>query len=124
MKKLETQDIKETFNLYASNEMIGKKIYMKRTDKESDMYYIYSISDIINTSFPIKYELKNCFMLLVPKNQDRKVHVYEKYKDIELKYIDVLYELDYNEWLETFRVFVKYDGDYVRNLPSKIIQDN
>lgn len=124
MKKLEEQNIKDTINLYKSNDMIGKKIYMKRSDKESNMYYIFSINNIINSTLPIKYELKNCFMLFVPHDQNRKVHVYENYKEIELKYNDLLYELDVNEWLETFRTFVKYDSDYVQNLPSKIIQDN
>jgi len=116
MKKLDN-------DIYGDQNINGKYIYLKRSDTENDMYYIFKIISIINAKYPFKYEIQNCYMMLVPKDAERKAYVYDKYKEIELKYTDEMYEMTYDEWLNTFRVFVKNEGEYVKNLPYKLIQD-
>lgn len=116
MKKLDN-------DIYGDQNINGKYIYLKRSDAENDMYYIFKIISIINAEYPVKYGIHGCYMMLVPQNNERKAYVYDRYNELELKYTDELYELTYDEWLNTFRTFVKYEGEYVKNLPTKLIQD-
>lgn len=123
MEKLILDNIKNITDIYSSDDIKNAYLYMSRSDKENDMYYIFKVEDILTKTFPIKYKLKHMYMMLVPKNPERKAYVYDKYNEYEIKYSDVLYKMSYDEWLNTFRIFVKYDGEPVKSLPVKLIQD-
>ena len=109
-------------NEYAKSFMIGKYIYMKRSNKEMDIYYIFNIKNIIEEN-PVMYETDKCFYFCIPFNRQCKGFCYDSKTNIELTNKDVLYELSYDEWLNTFRSFVENDGKLVSDLPAKIIKD-
>lgn len=116
MKKL-------NYDIYGNQGIKNKYIYVKRSDSENDMYYIFKVISVLHNEYPVKYSISNCYMMLVPKDVNRKAYVYDRYDEFEIKYTDELYEMSYEEWLNTFRVFVKNEGEYVKNLPYKLIQD-
>ena len=123
MTKFE-QDLKNMKYL-ANADMIGRYIYMKRYLKKENItvFYIYKIDSII-TEYPTRYKTQNCYRFVVPDNTNMKVFVYDDVNEIQLSYTDdTLYEMTHDEWLDTFRTFVQYDGCQVNELPSKIIQD-
>jgi len=109
-------------NVYSGEGMVNKYIYLKRENNQYTMYYIFKIDEILSTS-PTIYNTPKCFMLSVPKMRGLKAFVYENVNSIELRQQDELYEMTSSEWLNTFRVFVANEGQYVENLPAKIIQD-
>ena len=109
-------------NEYAKSFMIGKYIYMKRSNKEMDIYYIFNIKNIIEEN-PVIYKTNKCFYFCVPFNKERKCFCYDDKVNLELKYSDILYELSYEEWIDTFRSFVDNEGKYAHELPDKIIKD-
>ena len=109
-------------NECAKDSMIGKYIYMKHTNKEMDIYHIYSIKSVINGK-NIQYETNKHFYFCIPFNRQCKGFCYDSKTNIELTNKDILYELSYDEWLNTFRSFVENDGKLVSDLPAKIIKD-
>lgn len=109
-------------NEYAKPSMIGKYIYMKRSNDEMDIHYIFNIKNIVEEK-PVRYETGKYFYFCIPFNKERKCFCYDDKLNIELKYTDVLYELSYKEWLDTFRSFVDNEGKYVYELPDKVIKD-
>ena len=60
---------------------------------------------------------------MIPKNENCKAFVYDNPQKIIIKPIDILYEMSFSEYVNTFREFVKNEGKLVKELPSKIIQD-
>ena len=124
MTKIE-QDLHDMKYLAVPN-MIGKHIYMKRYNAADaiTIFYIYKIEEIIS-EYPTRYKTANCYRLVVPDNREIKAFVYDDINEIQLSYMnDILYEMTYDEYLATFRTFVQCDACYVKDLPSKIIQDN
>lgn len=113
-------------NIYASSEMIDKYIYFKRDNKDAFLYYIFSIKSInVEDDKPnIIYDTKKCYLLFVPKDENRQVFLYDNYKSISISNNDELFELTFTEFVNTFRVFVKNDMKLTKELPTKIIQDN
>ncbi len=97
-------------NVYGGTDMIHKYIYMKREDTENKMYFIYQIESIINDKFPITYKCNKSYVLVVPKNANKPCTVLDKLENIELTNNDVLYNMDVNEYLGIFKVFVEYQG--------------
>ena len=101
-------------NIYGGVGMIHKYIYMKREDKENKMYFIYQIESIINDKFPIIYKCNKSYVLVVPKNANKPCTVLDKLKNIELTNNDVLYNMDINEYLKIFKLFVEYQGTIIK----------
>ena len=102
--------------------IVGKFIYMKRSNKEMDIHYIFDIKEILGTS-PVKYKVGKCFYFCIPFDKDRRCFYYNTTTNIKLNSSDILYELSYDEWLNTFHSFIKNEGKCVKELPSKIIKD-
>ena len=107
----------------STKELTGSHIYLKRSNKEYDMLYIGVITDVIKDENLLKYKLKHCYMLTVPKEKNRKAYTYENVNEIDIYKDEDLYMLDYDEYIETFRNFVKCEGTYSQDLPEKIIAD-
>lgn len=109
-------------NVYANVGMVNKYIYMKRSDNNYDLYFIYKIDEILETS-PVKYKADKCYLFAVPKNKNCQAFCYDNTSKVELLSTDELYEMTAKEWLATFRVFVENEGVKTKDLPSKLIQD-
>lgn len=109
-------------NVYSGEGMVNKYIYLRRENKQYIMYYIFKIGEITSIT-PTIYKTTKCFMLSVPKTKGCKAFVYKDINSVEVKPQEELYEMTQSEWLDTFRVFVANEGQYVENLPSKLIQD-
>jgi len=104
MKKIE-YNIK--IDNYSNPEMIGKSIYMKRETTNIDYHIIFTINNIIK-NHPAVYETNKQYILEVPK--DGICKVYDNTDNIELRYNDILYEIDRFEYIDLFRSFVENDG--------------
>jgi len=109
-------------NSYANESLLNQYVYMKRSDKEYDRYYIYLINQIILNVTP-KYLLSKCYILHVPKNDNTKCFTHDSLTEITVNYNDELFILDIDEFIDTFRVFVNSEGLFRKDLPIKIIQD-
>ena len=113
-------------NNYSSKDIIGKYIYFKEERKDSILYYILTVKSIENdpeNSDEIIYFTNKCYLLFVPKNKECKTHIYDNYDKIKILSKFDLYEMSFREYVNTFREFIKNDGKYPEELPSKIIQD-
>lgn len=114
-------------NQYKSNDLLNKHYYINVKTDEFNCYYIFVIKNIKydNISYNIIYECERCFCLAVPIiKTGRHAYLYDKYNSIKINYTyDKLYELSYDEYLNTFKMFIKCDGMYADELPNKIIQD-
>lgn len=120
MKKLERN---RTEDQYIKDEYVKDKyLYFKNRIKDNDVYYIFKCENIISNS-PVIYSCSRCFSFSVPLENNRKCYVYDNYKKIEIPPKADLYKLSFSEFVDTFNVFVKNEGEYPNNLPSKIIQD-
>lgn len=110
-------------NQYASESMKNKYIYMKRSNKEMDIHYIFSIENVI-LSNPAEFKTTRQYYFCIPFMKERHCYCYESNDNIVLNYNDILYELSYDEWLDTFRSFVENEGKLVCELPDKVIKYN
>jgi hypothetical protein len=82
-------------------------------------------SDIIDNENVVTYKTKKCYIFSIPIQQNQKCYLYENYNEIDLDiHKDILYEMSFEEFVNTFRTFIKYDGFIANDIPSKIIQDN
>lgn len=109
------------YNTYGGEGMVGKYVYMKRVIKDYTLHYIFKIDEILDTN-PVKYKTEKCFMFSVPKNKLIKCYVYDNTSKIEVQFDDNLYEMTPNEWLDTFRSFVKHEGIESGQLPEDFIK--
>ena len=112
---------------YTSDELIGKHLYFSKTIEDSTLYYIFTVSKINNTGSTanIQYICSKVYLFMVPDDKSRKAFLYDSYKDITVNGLrDILYEMTFGEFVNTFRVLVQNDGKYVSDLPDKIIQDD
>jgi hypothetical protein len=104
MKKIE-YNIK--VDNYSHPEMMYKTIYMKRETDNVDYHIIFTINNIIK-SHPAVYETNKQYILEIPKNGICKT--YDNKNNVELKYNDILYDIDRFEYIDLFRIFVENDG--------------
>lgn len=104
MKKIE-YNIK--IDNYSNPEMLGKTIYMKREINDIDYHIIFTINNIIK-NHPAVYETNKQYILEVPK--DGICRAYDSKNNVELKYNDILYDIDRFEYIDLFRSFVENDG--------------
>lgn len=113
-------------NNYASQDIIGKYIYFKEERKDSNLYYILTVKSIevdpINSE-DITYFTNKCYLLFVSKNKECRTHIYDNYDKVNISPKFDLYEMSFSEYVNTFREFIKNDGKFPEELPSKIIQD-
>ena len=130
MKKIE--DVASIYN--DINILCSKYIYMKRTfisGTDYDTYYLMKVSDV--SSFDTYGELvlhtSLCYRFIVPHYNDYvsmkqlKCHLYGDISDVPITIQDELFEMSYDEFVNTYMVFINHDGHYKENLPDKIIQD-
>lgn len=111
-------------NIYSNNNVMkGKWIYVKRSKKETDIHYIFKVKDVVEGSNPTEYEVEREFYFTIPLDKECKCFCYDSNDNFILDKQDVLYEMGYDEWLDTFREFVKNDGMKSSDIPAKIIQD-
>jgi len=112
-------------NIYTSKEILNKHIYYKTENNNSFLYYIFTIKsiDLEINSPKITYYTDKCYVFMVPKNNESTAFIYDNYDQVTIKPSDVLYEMSFSEYVNTFREFIKNDGKKVYELPSKIIQD-
>lgn len=111
---------------YLSDELKGKYIYFSKSYQDSQLYYIFRIEsiDASNGISKIKYNCSKVYLLMVPNDKSRTVFLYDNYKEVIVNGLyDVLYEMTFSEYVNTFREFVKSDGKRGSELPNKIIQD-
>lgn len=103
-------------------ELKNKLVYFKIETKDLFIYNIVKIISIVSDK-PLKYEIKNGYYFCVPKNNAIKCYNYQRSNIIEIPNKTIIYEMESKEYLETYMVFVKYEGKYPNELPSKLIQD-
>ena len=116
----------EKSNIYKSSEILnGKYLYVKKSNIDYDYHCIFTINDILlNTNHTITYKTKKCYIFAIPFNKDSKCYLYENNKEITINQSkDILFEMTFEEFVNTFREFVKYDGYNANSIPTKIIQD-
>lgn len=115
----------KNLNNYISDTIIGKYIYYKEERKDSYLYFILIVNsiDFDNSTNIITYNTDKCYLLYVPKDRERKAYVYDNYKKVNVLTKFDLYEMNFSEFVNTFREFIRCDGKSVSELPDKIIQD-
>lgn len=109
-----------------SEEILGKYIYFSKKYLDSQVHYIFNIKsmDISNGISKIIYKCDKAYMFMIPEDKNRKAFLYDNYKEVTVNgLVDVLYEMTFSEYVNTFREFVKNDGKLVCEIPNKIIQD-
>ena len=110
-------------NNHYNNELIGKYIYVKQSNDEMDIHKIFKIVEILN-EYPVIYKIEKYYYFTIPYNKECKCFYYKGSKDTyEVNYSDTLYILENDEFINTFRAFIKNDGKSPNEIPSKIIQD-
>ena len=107
---------------YYDIDLIGKYIYLKQTLKETDILRIFKITKILKSK-PITYEVIRQYYFCIPSNKDFKCYCYDSSDNVKLNNNDLIYIMSYDEYIDTFREFVKNDGCLGHNLPYKIVQD-
>lgn len=120
MVKIETKS-KVSFN---ENDIVDKFLYFKTENKEYVMYYILRINSIEKvTDLETKCLTRQCHYLSVPKDDKIKCYLYNHINYIEISNDTDLYEMNIDEYLNTFKTFVNCEGKYPSELPTKLIQD-
>ena len=113
-------NIKE--NNYRSENYINKFGYIKKTTKDMYIYQIFKIVGL-NELDDHAFNVEKYFYFCVPIEKNIKCFCYTGSAVLKYNYKDELYILDDDEYLDTFREFIKNDGKLNTNLPSKLIQD-
>jgi len=96
-------------NNYFDNNLIGKYIYLKRSNKDMIIHRIFKINDLLNSN-PITYKVDKQYYFTVPFNQECKCFCYNGTNVIELDYREEIYSITDSEYLNMFRTFVNFDG--------------
>lgn len=111
-------------NIYYNNSVMrGKWIYLKRTTRDKDIHYIFKIQNIKQPN-PLIYTTYRQYYFSKPFIGECKCFCYKSnINEIEINNKDIMYELDADEWLDTFRVFVNNDNVKAQDAPDKLIQD-
>lgn len=103
--------------------MKGKWIYVKRYNKDMDIHYIFKVKNVVPRSNPVEYVVERQYYFTIPFNHEKQCFCYDSKNNFILQHQDVLYEMSYDEWLDTFREFVRNEGVVAGDVPTKIIQD-
>ena len=112
---------------YTSKELIGKYIYVCKSNTDNKLLYICKINNIEydGNITDIKYICDKVYVFMIPNDTNRKAFLYDNYTCVSIDgFNDELYELTFSEFVNTFREFITNDGKLVSELPDKIIQDN
>jgi hypothetical protein len=72
---------------------------------------------------PLEYETSRCYYFMVPKNNNCKCFLYDNILKVKVPSKAILYKLSFEEFVNTFRVFIQNDKKYPNELPDKLIQD-
>lgn len=101
-----------------------KYLYIRRENRESILYYI--ISGTYNSNHIDHYiDINVGFLLLVPKDSARRAIMYESVpKQFSINNNEKIYELNNNEFIDTYISFKKQHNRLVSKLDNKIIKDN
>lgn len=96
-----------------------KYLYIRRENRESILYYILS-----GTYKSNHIDTKVGFLLLVPKDPQRKAIMYESVpKQFSINSDEKIYELNNDEFIDTYISFKKQHDRLVSKLDTKIIKD-
>ena len=109
-------------NNYYSETFIGKYAYIKKTIKDVDIHQIFKITGL-DPEDNMTYMVEKYFYFCIPQNKNIKCFCYTGKDRMKYDYKDEMYILDDDEYLNTFREFVKNDGKTSNEIPSKLIQD-
>ena len=110
-------------NNYYDKKFIDNYLYVKQSNKEMDIHHIFKVEDLLDES-PITYKVDKHYYFTVPFNTKCKGFCYHNNLiPFKLEWNDKIYIMDYDEYLDTFRSFIKNDGKSVYEIPSKLIQD-
>lgn len=96
-----------------------KYLYIRRENRESILYYI--ISGTYNSNH---IDTKLGFLLLVPKDSARRAIMYESVpRQFSINDNEKIYELNNDEFIDTYISFKKQHNRLVSKLDTKIIKD-
>jgi len=116
---------KQLDNTYINEDrIIDKYIYFKEDTYDYVKYYIIKVNSIeTENNIDITYNTQDCHFLYVPKDRHCKVFCYDD-KQVQINYNKTtLYEMNIDEYVNTFRNFIHLDGTNAKDLPDKIICD-
>lgn len=108
-------------NVYGGRGMINKYIYMKRNYNDYIVYFIYQIIDVIKENFPTTYSCKKIYSLTVYKNGKTKASVNDNLVELKLENNDELYEININEYIAIFKLFIDCEGTYISKLSEPLL---
>lgn len=120
MKKLERNRTEDQY--IKEQHVVGKYLYYSDYKNESNIYYIFKCDGIVSNS-PLVYNCSRCYYFTVPKNNNCKCFLYDGLSKITVSPKAQLFTLSFEEFVDTFKIFVKNDKKYPVDLPDKIIQD-
>jgi hypothetical protein len=114
--------------------LCGKYIYMKRTfsmGSDYDTYYLMKVRDVrsFDTYCEFVLETSCCYRFIVPHYSDYssmkqlKCYLYSDLTDININAQDELFIMSHEEFVNTYMVFLNFDGHHKEEIPDKIIQD-
>lgn len=107
-------------NVYGGTNMKNKYIYMSRKYDKYIEHYIYRIDDILNEIYPTKYKSSRSYKLTIFNDYNKKITLDPQLNEIELLNWDVLYEINIDEFLKYFKIFIEYDGKLGKEFPKDI----
>ena len=109
-------------NNYYDEKFIGQYIYVKKTNSRMNIHHIFKVTNL-KCSSPVIYSVEKHYYFTIPNFKDGKCFCYDGTDVFEFDYYDELNIMDHEEYLDTFREFIKNDGKSITEIPSKIIQD-
>ena len=105
MKELDEQ-------LWISEDNIGKKMLVKRNTKDYEIYYIFTIKDLLKSENidQSTYILENAYYFSIPSINEIKCYCYDNINKFTFDWQDKVYLIDANTYLTLFRFFVQNDS--------------
>ena len=111
MKQINIKDIKE---------YTGQYFYFKQENIDTNSHIIFKLISVDNDVATIEHG----YLFNIPK-ANWTAFLYTLHNNqILLNTIQKIYVLSTDEYINTYRMFFKYDKCLSNQLPSKIIQDN
>ena len=111
-------------NNYYSKEFVGNYVYIKKSNKDFDTHQIFKIVGLSEED-DHTFIVNKYYYFYIPNsnNMNMKCFCYEGNNKCTYGPKDEMYILDDDEFIDTFREFIKNDGKSKNEVPSKIIQD-
>jgi len=111
MKELDEQ-------LWISEDNIGKKMLVKRNINNYEVYYIFSIKDLLISENidQSTYILENAYYFSIPSINEIKCYCYDDINKFKFNWQDKVYLIDANTYLTLFRFFVQNDAKEKTNI--------